>query len=88
MPDDFETDGSEAPTATVGGEVFDIRKLSPADLGRLGLQQIAYVKPVVVNGTHAFAIHAADGTPMAVAPDRTVALAAIVQHEMVPALVH
>lgn len=88
MEDDFAPDGTEAPTATVAGEVFDIRKLSPDELGRLGLQQIAYVKPVVVNGTHAFAIHAADGTPMAVAQDRTVALAAIVQHEMVPALVH
>jgi hypothetical protein len=72
----------------VGGAVFDIRKLSPADLGRLGLQQIAYVKPVVIDGASVFAIHAADGTPMAVAQDQTVALAAIVQHEMVPALVH
>ena len=67
---------------------FDIRALSPADLGRLGMQQIAYVKPVMLNGAHAFAIHAADGTPMAVAQDCGLALAAIVQHEMVPALVH
>jgi hypothetical protein len=36
----------------------------------------------------AFAIHAADGTPMAIAADREVAVAAIRQHEMVPALVH
>lgn len=76
-----------APTAETA--VFlDIRKLSPDDLGRLGLQEMAYVKPVVVNGTHAFAIHAADGTPMAVAQDQDLAMAAIVQHEMVPALVH
>lgn len=76
-----------APTAATA--VFlDIRKLSPDDLGRLGLQEMAYVKPVVVNGTHAFAIHAADGTPMAVAQDQDLAMAAIVQHEMVPALVH
>ena len=52
------------------------------------MQQIAYVKPVVVNGATAFAIHAADGTPMAIAGDRDVAIAAIVQHEMVPAQVH
>ncbi len=44
--------------------VLDVRNLSPADLGRLGVQQLAYVKPVMVNGAHAFAIHAADGTPM------------------------
>jgi hypothetical protein len=52
------------------------------------MQQIAYVKPVVVNGSAAFAIHAADGTPMAIAGGLEVAVAAIVQHEMVPAQVH
>ena len=35
-----------------------------------------------------FAIHAADGSPMAVAEDRSLALAAIVQHEMIATLVH
>ena len=42
----------------------------------------------VVNGTAAFAIHAADGTPMAIAGDREVAIAAIQQHEMVATQVH
>lgn len=67
---------------------FDIRNLSTADLIKLGVSQMAYVKPVVVNGARAFAIHAADGTPMAVAEDQSSALAAIVQHEMFAALVH
>jgi hypothetical protein len=68
--------------------IMDIRHISTAQLAQLGLQQIAYVKPVVFNGEHGFAIHAADGTPMAVAGDRDVAIAAILQHEMVPAQVH
>ena len=68
--------------------IVDIRHISEAQLAQLGLQQVAYVKAVVFNGTPGFAIHAADGTPMAVAGDRDVAIAAIVQHEMVPALVH
>jgi hypothetical protein len=68
--------------------VMDIHDISPQQLAMLGVQQIAYVKPVVVNGTTAYAIHAADGTPMAIAGERDAALAAIVQHEMVPALVH
>ena len=68
--------------------VFDIRHISTEQLAQLGMQQIAYVKPVVVNGTTAFAIHAADGTPMAIAGGLDVAVAAIVQHEMVPAQVH
>ena len=68
--------------------VVDIRHISTEQLAQLGMQQIAYVKPVVVNGTAAYAIHAADGTPMALAAELDVALAAIVQHEMVPAQVH
>jgi len=75
---------ANTPTALV----LDIRNLSPADLGQLGMEELAYVKPVVVNGMHAFAIHAADGTPMAVAQDCSLAVAAILQNEMVPALVH
>lgn len=67
---------------------FNIHRISTEDLARLGMSQLAYVKPVLVNGAQAFAIHAADGTPMAVTGDREVAFAAIVQHEMLPALVH
>jgi len=67
---------------------FDIRHLSVEQLAKLGVAQIAYVKPVMMNGTPAFAIHAADGTPMAVTGDRDVAISAILQHEMLPTLVH
>ncbi len=57
-------------------------------LARLGVSQIAYVKPVVMNGAHGFAVHAADGTPMALTADRDVAIAAILRHEMLPVSVH
>lgn len=67
---------------------FDVRHLSEQQLAALGVSQIAYVKPVMVNGVQGFAIHAADGTPMAVAGDREVAVAAVVQHEMLPLSVH
>jgi hypothetical protein len=73
--------------ATIPTGSFNIRKLSAAEFGNLGMSQIAYVKPVMVDGTRAFAIHAADGTPMAVAENQDVALAAIAQHEMLAALV-
>ncbi len=66
----------------------DIRHLSETQLAQLGLQHIAYIRPIVVNGEAGYAIHAADGTPMAVTGDRDVAIAAVMQHEMVPALVH
>ena len=68
--------------------MVDVRKLSPEQFAQLGMAKLAYVKPVIVNGSAGFAIHAADGTPMALAPDRDVAIAAIVQHEMLPAMVH
>ncbi len=67
---------------------FNIRKLTTEQLMQLGMADLAYVKQVVLDGHTAFAIHAADGSPMAMAADRSMALEAIVQHEMVPALVH
>ena len=67
---------------------FDIRHMTALQLGALGVSQIAYVKQVIVNGSAGFAIHAADGTPMALAGDRATAMAAIVQHEMMPLSVH
>jgi hypothetical protein len=80
------SDSAMAPAAEMGS--FDIRHLSAEQLGALGVSQIAYVKPIIVNGQQGFAIHAADGTPMAVAGDRDVAVAAILQHEMQPLSVH
>jgi hypothetical protein len=67
---------------------FDVRHMTTEQLGALGMSHIAYVKAVTVNGTTGFAIHAADGTPMALAEDRQTAMAAIVQHEMLPLSVH
>ena len=67
---------------------LDIRNLSQTQLLELGMEQMAYVKPVWMDGTTAFAIFAADGSPMAVAADCDMAVAAIMEHEMVPTLVH
>ncbi len=69
-------------------EQVDIRNLTPEQLGELGMPDVAYIKPVFLNGAAAFAIHAADGSPMAMATDCELAIAAIVQHEMLPAMVH
>ena len=79
-PNDGQTD--TAPAA------IDIRHLSVDQLARLGVSQVAYIKPVMMNGAKAWAIHAADGSPMAVAGEQELAVAAILQHEMAAALVH
>jgi len=81
-----QSDITNAPLAEV--VAFDVRHLSEQQLAALGVSHIAYVKPVVVNGVQGFAIHAADGTPMAVAGDRDVAIAAVMQHEMLAVSVH
>lgn len=78
------TDGAAAEAATG----IDIRRLTPMAFARLGMEQVAYVRPVMVNGVPAWAIHAADGSPMGVAESADLAMAAIVQHEMIPVRVH
>ena len=67
---------------------ISLRDLTPLDWARFGAQEMAYIRPVIVNGTQAVAIHAADGTPIGAAPNEALAIAAILQHEMAPVLVH
>ena len=78
---------SADPTLPRGNSI-DVRQITQDQLQQLGVSQLAYVKPVMLNGAAMFALHAADGSPMAVAEDRNLALAAIVEHEMIPTLVH
>ena len=65
-----------------------VRHLSPEDFAAFGVDHVAYVKPVLVNGVAAFAIHAADGTPLTVLPNRDVASAAVRQNDLEPVSVH
>jgi hypothetical protein len=83
---DTDTEIPQAPQPAP--QRIDIRHMTVEQLAGLGVSQIAYVKPVMMNGTRAFSIHAADGTPMAMADDQEVAFAAIRQHEMLAAMVN
>ncbi len=65
-----------------------IRHMSSRELALFGMQDLAYVKPVLVNGVTAFAVHAADGTQITVLPDREIALATLRQHDLEPLSVH
>ena len=65
-----------------------LRQLSASELGLLGMEDLAYVKPIVVDGADAFAVHAANGTQIAVMADRDVAFAVVRQHDMEPVSVH
>jgi hypothetical protein len=65
-----------------------IKELSPHQLGLLGVEYVAYVKPVFVEGVAAFAVHAADGSQIAIVLTREAAFAAVRQHGMAPMSVH
>ncbi|MDA1132157.1 MAG: DUF1150 family protein [Proteobacteria bacterium] len=49
---------------------------------------LAYVKAVDFEGVAAYAIHAADGTQLAIVASRDLAFATVRQHDMNPVSVH
>ena len=44
-----------------------LKNLSSQDFLNFGLDQVAYIRPVEVDGEEVFAIHRADGTPISIA---------------------
>lgn len=70
-------------------ELQDIFELTSRDLALVGLNDVAYVRAIKSDdGAVAWAIHAADGTPIAVVDDRETAFAAIIQNDMEPLSAH
>ncbi|HTZ78931.1 MAG TPA: DUF1150 family protein [Stellaceae bacterium] len=65
-----------------------LKQISSREFALLGMNEVAYVKRVVVKDEVGYAIFSADGTQVAVMPDREVALATIRQHDLEPASVH
>jgi hypothetical protein len=68
--------------------IEQIRLMSPQELARFGMQNIAYVKRITINDEAGYAVHAADGTPITVLPDRALAFATVRMHDIVPVSVH
>jgi len=69
-------------------DIVRIRHISSRELALLGMQDLAYIKPVVVNDVAGYAVHAADGTQIAVLPNREIAFATVRQHDLEPLSVH
>ena len=67
---------------------YAARQMSWQAFLTLGAMQIAYIKPVEVDGAPAFAIHAADGTELAICNDREVAIVTARQNDLDPVSVH
>jgi hypothetical protein len=65
-----------------------LKNLSLTDLLTFGLNNIAYLKPVQVNGQSVYAIHAADGSQLALVANREVGFAAMIEHDLEPVPLH
>lgn len=65
-----------------------LRNLSEPAFAALGNGAVAYVKAVVVDEQPAFAVHGADGRPLAVVAERDLAFAVILQNDLEPLSVH
>lgn len=65
-----------------------IRQMSARELALFGMQDVAYVKPAVLNDAPGYTVHAADGTQIAAFADRDVAFAAVRQHDLEPLSAH
>jgi hypothetical protein len=65
-----------------------IRQMSARELALFRVQDLAYIRRVEVDGTEGYAVHAADGTQIAVLPDRDIAFATVRQHDLEPLSVH
>lgn len=64
------------------------KSVSRRDFTSFGLEDMAYVKRVEIDGQMLHAVHAADGTPLTVINTRELAFATVRQHEMEPLSVH
>jgi hypothetical protein len=65
-----------------------LRDLSENDFLAFGLNVLAYLKPAVLNGETIYAIHAADGSQLALVANEEVGFAAMLQHDLEPVLLH
>ena len=61
---------------------------SPLEFARLGMDTLAYVKRVVVDGAPAYALHAADGTELMQAGEAAAALALARRRDLEAVSVH
>jgi len=70
-------------------QIEKLRHITPKEFALLGMQDVAYIKRVAgSDGVVGFAIFAADGTQVALLPDREIAFATVRQHELEPVSVH
>jgi hypothetical protein len=65
-----------------------LRQMTRGELLRLGVPRLVYLRCGTIDGQPAYAIHAADGTAMAVVEDIAVAIELASEHDMTFVAVH
>lgn len=68
--------------------VETLKQLTPEDFAVLGLGEIAYVRPAMLDGHQVWAVFAANGRQVAVMPSRESAWAALTQNDLEVATIH
>lgn len=75
--------------SVISDESFGARTLTQESFLSLGMNHLAYMKPIRVMGRKAWAIHAADGSPLTLMQeDLATASAALRQNDLIPVSVH
>ena len=69
-------------------QIADPRQMTRAQLRRLGVPRLVYLRCGMVDGQTAYAVHAADGTAIAVVDDVEVAVELVSDNHMIFVAVH
>ncbi len=69
-------------------ETVALKALTQQDLAALGIGEIAYLRPVSVQGEEVVAVMGADGRQIGLAPDHDNAVMAALQHELLVVPLH
>lgn len=65
-----------------------LKNLSTQDFLNLGMRDVAYIRPVSIENKTAYAIHAADGTPLKVMDTLAAAAVMVRENDLEPVTVH
>ncbi len=65
-----------------------LKNLSRQDFLNFGMREVAYIRPVKLRERKAFAIHAADGTPLSIMDTMDAALTAVRHNDLESSTVH
>lgn len=65
-----------------------LKLLSARDFLNFGIHSVAYIRPIAVDNKRAFAIHAADGTPLSILDTMHSAINVVRHNDLEPVTVH